>query len=645
MSSFLNDFSKEELIQQLESLKEELELSRVFNTNTKNSGDAVLQWRGRERFLAERPVPVNLKIDKNNSFQSDKGDHRIIDGDNLSVMTSLLTEFRGGENKGVDIIYIDPPYNTGEDVFSYNDNYNLTKSEIKTLRSQVGRAEELVGLDDPSRHTKWINHMAPRLWAARKLLKTTGVVIVSIDEHELPRLWMLMEEIFGPSNRIATLIWSRSRKNDANYISEGHEYLLVWSRSKEMLDTRRRQLAQTPQWESDKGRWRKRKEGADVILEAYELAKAEYGEDIEKIQTSLDNFFKLLPKDHPAKKIRFKKVDHKGVYNDDGNLSWPGGGGPRYDIIHPLTKKACKVPTRGWAFQEEEMLKLIAGNRIAFKKTHQGIPRLITYLVDMETEVQTSIISRTGQRAVQTVDGILGKKIFKNPKDHEMLAEIFNLVTWRQKDTVILDPYAGSGTTGHAVISMNAEDDGNRCFILIENGDPRKNAKIARKKYTQNLTAERIKRVINGDWFDKKEHPKYNTGYTFYRSNGDITKKEIMASTRESLADLILQIVEDDSNRIDCRVEGRKYVIGKTKLGYGIALIWEPIEGIQKEQILTWEILDDVLNEADAANVMQPIHIYATASTAPVDNELYKFHQIPNAILAKLGILDNEEDL
>ena len=118
-------------------------------------------------------------------------------------MTSLLTDFRGGPNRGFDVIYMDPPYNTGSDVFSFNDDYNLSGSEVRNLRKTVGRPEELVSLDDPTRHTKWINHMAPRLWAARKLLKLSGVIIVSVDEHELPRLWLLMEEIFSPANRIA----------------------------------------------------------------------------------------------------------------------------------------------------------------------------------------------------------------------------------------------------------------------------------------------------------------------------------------------------------------------------------------------------------------------------------------------------------
>lgn len=166
--------------------------------------------------MDEKSYPVNVG-----------GDHRVIDGDNLAVMRSLLSEFRGGPKTGFDVIYIDPPYNTGKDTFIYDDNYRFSKAEVARLKKAIGRVEKGVSLDDPSRHTKWINHIAPRLWAARKLLKHTGVLIISIDEHELPRLWMLLEEMYGERNRLATLVWERSRKNDASYISEGHEYMLL----------------------------------------------------------------------------------------------------------------------------------------------------------------------------------------------------------------------------------------------------------------------------------------------------------------------------------------------------------------------------------------------------------------------------------
>ena len=640
----LSELAKDELIRRIEHLQEEVRMAQAFSRISEDVGnDATLQWQGRNRFLSEKVVPVQLERSEEASLSPDWGDHRIINGDNLSVMTSLLTELRGGRDRGVDVIYLDPPYNTGNDVFSYNDDYRFTPAEVRQMKRKVRQTEKMVSLDDPSRHTKWINHMAPRLWAARKLLKITGVIIVSIDEHELPRLWLLMEEMFGEKNRIATLVWERSRKNDANYISEGHEYMLVWARNKEELDAKRISLAKRPEWANFKGKWRKRKDGVDSILTAYAEAKAEHGNDVPKLQAVLDRFFKDLPKDHPAKKSKFKKADLKGVYRVDGDLSWPGGGGPRYDVLHPSTGKPCKVPSPGWRYADPaDMQELIDHGRVHFGPSHVKIPSLITYLDEMDEEVETSVIQRDGQNAVHVINNVLGKGVFNNPKDHEMLAELFNLVTWRNPNSVILDAYAGSGTTGHAVLEMNAEDGGHRRFILIESGDPTAKSKINRECYTNNITAERIRRVITGHWADGKAHPTHDTGFTFYNAHKGIDKNAIMAATRETLADIILQVVEDDSNRIDCRMDGYRYLIGKTKLGYGIALVWEGRPDAR--QVLTTEIMDTALDEAHAAGVTKPVFIYATHNVAPHAPELYRFQHIPDSILARLNLLPGEGD-
>jgi adenine-specific DNA-methyltransferase len=208
----------------------------------------------------------------------------------------------------------------------------------------------------------------------------------------------------------------------------------------------------------------------------------------------------------------------------------------------------------------------------------------------------------------------------ENPKDHEMLAELFNLVTWRDPNALIFDPYAGSGTTAHAVLSMNAEDGGQRRFILVENGDPT-NKKILRDEYTDRLTAERIRCVLSGQWADGKDHPQLPGGFTFYEAKKTVSKKTIMKSTRENLADIILQIVEEDSNRVDCRMDGYQYLIGRTRLGFGIALVWE--EGkTGGHQALTRSIRSKVMEEAHKAQVTKPVYIYAVANVSPLNDEL-----------------------
>ncbi|GAB3799042.1 hypothetical protein GCM10028819_21500 [Spirosoma humi] len=642
-SPLLHSLDREQLIRMIEELQEEKRMTEAFShISETGSNDAALMWQGRNRFLAENVKPVVIKPVPEKSYNPDNGNHRIIDGDNLAVMRSLLTEFRGGPKTGFDVVYIDPPYNTGKDTFIYNDNYRFSKTEVARMKRAINRVEKGVSLDDPSRHTKWINHVAPRLWAARKLLKHTGVIIISIDEHELPRLWLLMEELFGERNRIATLIWERSRKNDANYISEGHEYMLMWARDKSALDDKMKQMAGTEKWKDYKGKWRRPKDGADEILTAYAEAKLEYGNDLEKIRSVMDEFFESLSQDHPAKKIRYRKVDEGGMYNDDGDLNWPGGGGPTYDVIHPITGKPCKVPSSGWRYSDPaDMQKLIDANKIAFKATHTGIPRLKKYLHEIEKEVRTSVIQRVGQRAVESLEDLGMGGAFENPKDHEMLAELFNLVTWRDPNAKIFDPYAGSGTTGHAVLAMNAEDGGNRQFVLVENGDPT-NKKISRDEYTERLTAERIQRVLSGRWADGKDHPALPGGFTFYEAKRTVDKRVIMGFERENMADIILQIIEEDSNRHDCRFGGYKYLIGKTRLGFGIALVWEK-GNADGHQPLTRQIRSEIMKEAEQAGVTKPVYIYAVANVSPINDELYRFQQIPDSILARLNMLEEEE--
>ncbi len=187
---------------------------------------------------------------------------------------------------------------------------------------------------------------------------------------------------------------------------------------------------------------------------------------------------------------------------------------------------------------------------------------------------------------------------------------------------------------------MNAEDNGKRRFILIESGDPTVKNKIKRERYTLDLTAERVRRVLTGQW-DAEKRPSHDTGFTFFNAHKGINKAAIMAATRETLADIILQVVEDDSNRIDCRMDGYRYLIGKTRLGYGIALLWEGSTE-KKLQPLTTEIMDTILDEAEAAGVTKPVFIYATGNVAPHAPELYRFQHIPDSILARLNLLPGE---
>lgn len=633
----LNTLSNNELIGIINELLEEKQMNEAFSHISETGHkDAALMWQGRNKFLAENVAPVSIRrIDKKSFPANLGGEHRIIDGDNLAVMRSLLTEFRGGPKTGFDIIYLDPPYNTGNDTFIYNDSYRFTKAEAERLKNAMNRVERSVSMEDPSRHTKWINHIAPRIWAARKLLKHTGILIVSIDEYELPRLWLLLDEMFGDKNRIATIVWEKARKNDATYISEGHEYLLVWARDKEQLN----ELVKI------KGKWRERKPGLDIFMSHFTNLYQEHS-DFSLVSRGLRDLVKGTKRGHALWTIRqYIHVDNKsaelGPYTES-DPSWPGGGGHDYEIIHPELGKPVRTPPKGWIMTFDEFQRLMADDRIAWKKL--GTPKIKKYLLDgRENDVITSVITKESRQSVMTLKAILGvEDAIGHPKDHLVLQRLFTVFTWNDPSALIFDPYAGSGTTGHAVLAMNAEDNGNRRFILVENGDPT-NRRLPRDEYTDRITAERIRRVISGDWSDGKEHPQLKGGFTFYEAKKTVSKKVIMESTRENLADIILQIVEDDSNRVDCRMDGYQYLIGKTRLGYGIALVWESGK-MSGHQPLTREIRSKIMEEARLSQVTKPVYIYAVANISPLNDELYRFQQIPDSILARLNLLDDEEE-
>nr|WP_315419948.1 site-specific DNA-methyltransferase [uncultured Pedobacter sp.] len=635
--SKLQSLSKQELIRIVSELQEEKKVKEVFSTLTETgANDASLMWRGRNRFLAENISPVSIRPVGDKAFPKEiGGNHRIIDGDNLAVMRSLLSEFRGGPKTGFDIVYMDPPYNTGSDAFLYNDNYRFSKAEVEKLKNAINRVEKGVSLDDPSRHTKWINHIAPRLWAARKLLKHSGVLIISIDEHELPRLWMLLEEMFGEKNRLATLIWERQRKNDAKFISEGHEYILLWARDKEALE------------EAVKinGKWREQKPGFKIFVNEFERL-CDLTSDLSDISTGLKDFVKGITKENILWTIRqYKNVDDKykvyGPYKEE-DAAWPKAGGPKYDVLHPETKKTVKTPNKGWrAANLEAFNQLIKDDLVVWKGT--GTPKIKKYLFQgRENDVITSVIQKDSRQSVMTLKSILGfEDAINHPKDHLLLKRLFSIATWNNPHAKIFDPYGGSGTTGHSVLSMNHEDGGQRTFVLVENGDPT-NKKLPRDVYTDRITAERLRRVISGKWADGKKHPILDAGFTFYEAKKTVSKKTIMESSRENLADIILQLIEDDSNRHDCRMDGYEYLIGKTRLGYGIALVWEA-GNIKGHMPLTKEIRSKIMKEAELAKVSKPVYIYAVANTSPINDNLYRFQQIPDSLLTRLNLLEEEE--
>ena len=477
------------------------ELKQLTGETVHNREHYEFTWNGKRHAKANayRPAAATLTYDGTRSVNPEKsGGNLIIEGENLESLKCLLAAYR----ESVKCIYIDPPYNTGKD-FVYSDDYSESR---KAYWEDSGQMENGVKLDtNPETagryHSNWLSMMYPRLLLARQLLRDDGVIFVSIDDHEVHNLRRLMDEVFGEENFIASLIWEKGRKNDAKLFSVGHEYIVLYSKNTFALKNKN-------------VIWRETKPGAAEVQQEYLRLRDMHGDRDELVQKGLRDFYKSLPKDHPSKKLsRYGNVDSRGVWRDD-NMSWPGGGGPTYDVLHPVTGQPCAVPEGGWRYSTpEKMQEMIDLGVVQFRDDHTEPPIRKTYLVrqsmsdddedqdDAGIQVAGSYFYRSALQASNQMLSIFGKKVFENPKDHEVIARFIKYTGAQQKDDLILDFFGGSGTTAHAVLELNAQDGGSRKFILVqipeqtpENSDARK-AGFAR---ISDITIERVNRVIQG---------------------------------------------------------------------------------------------------------------------------------------------------
>ncbi|MEO5955770.1 MAG: site-specific DNA-methyltransferase, partial [Nitrospiraceae bacterium] len=330
-------------------------------------------------------------------------------------------------------------------------------------------------------HSKWLNMMYPRLYLARNLLKEDGVIFISIDDKEMYNLRQLCDEVFGEENFVAVLVWDRNRKNDAKYFSVGHEYMVVYFKNETFLF-------------EQEVIFRGEKEGVTEVKLEFERLRAVTNSDWNAVREGLLEFYsKILPDDPRRPLTRFTKVDKQGPYRDDGNINWPGGDGPRYEVLHPKSKRPCKLPTSGWRYPTPERFwEEVKKGRIVFGPDETTVPRVRTNLFENSDQVMVSVHYSYAQTSANQFNALFdGKRIFDNPKPTDDLKRLVAYVT--SPDDLILDFFAGSGTTGHAVLDLNKQDGGNRKFILIQLPEP-----TERKDYPTiaDITRERVRRVI-----------------------------------------------------------------------------------------------------------------------------------------------------
>lgn len=416
-----------------------------------------LNWPGKREALltANAPIAKTLRPSREDSVEFDTTKNLFIEGDNLDALKLLQETYLGR----VKLIYIDPPYNTGKD-FIYKDDFSSDVEDYMQQSSQTGAdGGRLVANTEANGrfHSDWLSMIYPRLKLARNLLRDDGAILISIDDNEVDNLRKVCDEVFGEDNFVGQIVWQRSKKGDSKLVAKVHEYILCYVRDKESV------LANGP--------WRRPKDGADQVLAKYAELRENLGNNHDAIRAEMQTWYKQLPTDDPRKAHKhYNWSDDRGLYFAD-NFAGPDDGResrPRHDILHPVTGKSCKKPSTGWRWDEEKTNWALAQvpPRIHFGIDETTIPTRKSYLFEIDSEPYSSVFYRDGRSATLEVEELIGKGWFPFPKNTDVLTELIELIT--KPDDIILDFFAGSGSTGHAVMKVNNAHGSKRRFVLIQ---------------------------------------------------------------------------------------------------------------------------------------------------------------------------------
>ncbi|MGW6375002.1 site-specific DNA-methyltransferase [Rhodococcus sp. NPDC055112] len=472
-----------------------------------------LDWPGKRAaaFAANAPIAKTLRPVREKSVDFDTTKNLFIEGDNLEALKLLQESYLGK----VKLIYIDPPYNTGND-FVYNDDFAETTEEY-LFRSEQSDADGARLISNPESngrfHSNWLSMIYPRLKLARNLLADDGFLIVSIDDAEFGSLHAVLDEVMGSANEIAVLVWDRNRKNDAKYVSVGHEYMLIYARNKANLDELGIRL----------------KEPQSGIAEArvfYEGLCRSFEGDWETVQQAWRKYTSDFPASDERRKLgRYSKAGPRGPYRDDGDISWPGGGGPRYEVIHPETHLPCKQPTSGWRFPTKERFgEEVASGRIVFGADESTMPRVVRYLFESSGLVMGSVHYSYAQTATVDFNDLMGARVFDNPKYWKDLRRLIEYLTG--PNDIVLDFFAGSASTAHAILDLNAKSGSSRRFIMVQLDEmvPMKSpAAAAGYETIADIARDRIRRVASRFASESSEQLSGATDLGFRALNVDTT--------------------------------------------------------------------------------------------------------------------------
>jgi adenine-specific DNA-methyltransferase len=460
-------------------------------------------WPGMDqaRIDARAPTTATLVPDPQASVNWDSARDVLIEGDNLQVLKLL----KNGYADQVKLVYIDPPYNTG-DTFTYNDNYSVAEAEYLAVTGQVDEhglptisKKETVG----RKHAPWLNMMFPRLVVARHLLRRNGVLFASIDNNEVHHLRLLLDAVFGAENFVDMMTWRGARKGDAKLTGGGQDYVLIYARDLAHLKAK-------------DVRWRERKDGLPPIYAKEKEIRAQFGDDYDAMTSALREWYKSLADDNPSRAHDYyNRVDKRGIWFPD-NISSPNY---RENLIFDW--KGYSPPENGWRYEKESMERLDADERLVYPADMSKRVQIKSYLHMRETWAPTSVFYRDRRAASKYLDELMGAKVFDDPKPTDVLARLFHAVT--DDGDLILDFFAGSGSTGQAVWEQNPKDGKTRNWVLVQrpeapdtSTESGQNAVTAGYHTIFEITAERLRRAAK--ILDTVEDQSLALGFRLFRA-------------------------------------------------------------------------------------------------------------------------------
>lgn len=581
-------------------------------------------WPGKRAAIREANSPcyLTLRPSREDSVDFDKTKNLYIEGDNLQVLKLLRESYLGK----VKMIYIDPPYNTGND-FVYNDDFSQSAADYKSQSDMFDEDGNMllqnyeVNSEASGRyHSEWLNMMYPRLKVAKDLLTEDGVIFISIDDNELENLKKVCDEIFGNTNFIAHMVHkNNSMKNQSKYIGVSTEYVLIYCKNYEGLKKSEKE-------------WRIKKKGTEDIKKTFLKLKSS-GLSIPEIQ---DEILNLYARPKYAHLGRWNKVDEEGVFTDK-DLS-RANGPKNYTIVNPLTGKPCLIPNRGWGKSLQELEDLQSKGLIWYGDDKTP-PREKSYLSDEADSVCDNFIYVDTSIDKRILDELLGENVFEFPKPLEMLNTFLQLAS--NTDSIILDFFSGSATTAHAVMQLNAEDKGNRKFVMVQLPeaiiDSKSEAYKAGYKNICEIGKERIRRAGKKIKADAGEAAKdLDTGFRVLKLASSNMNDVYYTPQDTNLNDLFAENIKSDRTPEDLLFQ----VLPELNLPLSAKIETKTIAGKQvfvvEDNYLAACFDEDITDECITAIAKtQPYHFVMRESGAHTDQVLDNFDQLFKAYSPK----------